>query len=146
MSEPACTQLLERAEIGRLACAKGPFPYILPISIAYSGGCLYCFAEPGQKTDWMRANPHVCIQVDEIVTKSAWQSVIAAGRFEELPDTPEWDAERGLAWSLVQRRPNWWQPGALTLPSATSHPPVGPIWYRICLDEITGREALENQD
>ena len=33
------------------------------------------------------------------------------GRYEELPDNPEYQAKRQLAWSLLQRQPVWWEPG-----------------------------------
>ncbi len=36
----------------------------------------------------MRANPLVCVEVDEIAAHDQWVSVIAFGRFEELPEPP----------------------------------------------------------
>jgi nitroimidazol reductase NimA-like FMN-containing flavoprotein (pyridoxamine 5'-phosphate oxidase superfamily) len=39
----------------------------------------------------MRANPYVCLQVDEIKDTFNWLSVIAFGRFEDVYDTTERD-------------------------------------------------------
>jgi nitroimidazol reductase NimA-like FMN-containing flavoprotein (pyridoxamine 5'-phosphate oxidase superfamily) len=41
---------------------------------------------PGQKIDWLRANPQVCIQVGEIKNNEVWWSVVVEGRYEEFPD------------------------------------------------------------
>jgi nitroimidazol reductase NimA-like FMN-containing flavoprotein (pyridoxamine 5'-phosphate oxidase superfamily) len=38
--------------------------------------CLYGFAFHGQKIDWMRANPNVCVEVDEIVDQYHWTTVL----------------------------------------------------------------------
>ena len=32
----------------------------------------------------MRLNPKVCLQVEEIVDKDRWATVVAIGRFEEI--------------------------------------------------------------
>jgi nitroimidazol reductase NimA-like FMN-containing flavoprotein (pyridoxamine 5'-phosphate oxidase superfamily) len=37
----------------------------------------------------MRANPQVCIEVDEVISYNRRTSVIAFGRYQELPDMPE---------------------------------------------------------
>ena len=36
----------------------------------------------------MRANPLVCVEVDEVAAYDRWVSVIAFGRYEELPKPP----------------------------------------------------------
>ena len=57
-------------------------PYVVPVYLTYdvlSGGepCLYGFTTPGQKIEWMRANPLVCVEVDEVTAHDQWVSVIA---------------------------------------------------------------------
>jgi nitroimidazol reductase NimA-like FMN-containing flavoprotein (pyridoxamine 5'-phosphate oxidase superfamily) len=59
----------------------------------------------------MRANPLVCVQLDEVESPQRWKSVVAYGRYEELPDTPEYSHKRQLACSLLQRHPVSWEPG-----------------------------------
>jgi nitroimidazol reductase NimA-like FMN-containing flavoprotein (pyridoxamine 5'-phosphate oxidase superfamily) len=43
---------------------------------------IYALSTVGQKIEWMRQNPKVCLQVDEIANQSEWMSVIANGTYE----------------------------------------------------------------
>ncbi len=81
---------------GILACAQENQPYVVPVYLAYDevSGCLYGFTTPGQKIEWMRANPLVCVEMDEIEAYDQWVSVIVFGRYEELPETPGSDGVR----------------------------------------------------
>jgi nitroimidazol reductase NimA-like FMN-containing flavoprotein (pyridoxamine 5'-phosphate oxidase superfamily) len=90
MSREECLRVLAGARVSRLACAKENQPYVVPVSLAYheASGYLYGFTTPGQKLEWMRANPLVCVEVDEITAHDQWVSVIVNGRFEELPESP----------------------------------------------------------
>jgi nitroimidazol reductase NimA-like FMN-containing flavoprotein (pyridoxamine 5'-phosphate oxidase superfamily) len=86
LSALECTKLLTANRVGRLACAKDVQPYVVPLYYAHSDAHLYAFSMPGKKIDWMRANPLVSVQVDEHGQGRGWRSVIADGRYEELPD------------------------------------------------------------
>jgi nitroimidazol reductase NimA-like FMN-containing flavoprotein (pyridoxamine 5'-phosphate oxidase superfamily) len=55
----------------------------------------------------MRINPKVCVETDEIPGENEWLSVIANGRYEELPE-PQYTAERAHARELLERRYKWW--------------------------------------
>jgi uncharacterized protein len=141
MTNHATLDFLARTHLGRLACTKGAQPYIVPIYFSYNNNCLYSFSTVGQKIDWMRTNPLVCIQVDEVVNSEQWISIIVFGRFEELPDVPGWHGERSLAHDLLQMKAMWWEPGyAKTILHGTERPLV-PIFYRIHIREITGHSA-----
>jgi uncharacterized protein len=72
---------------------------------------LYSFCTVGQKTDWMRANPLVSLEADEIVNPQQWASVVVLGHYEELPDLPQWSVERETAEKLLQQSAMWWLPG-----------------------------------
>jgi uncharacterized protein len=94
MSRDECLRALAETRIVRLACAHENQPYIVPVYLAYhltSSGeaCLYGFTTPGQKVAWMRANPRVCVEVDKVAGYDRRVSVIAMGRYEELPQTQE---------------------------------------------------------
>ena len=143
ISDVECKALLERARIGRLACTRARQPYIVPVNFAYANGYLYGFSSPGLKIDWMRANPRVCVQIDEVTSAREWSSVILLGRYRELPDTPKWKSERLLAWTLAQRIPNWWQPALLRQRSANTAETAKQVWFRIEPAKITGRQASE---
>jgi hypothetical protein len=89
MTKGECLGVLARARLARLGCARENQPYVVPVYLAYeASGCLYGFTTPGQKVEWMRTNPLVCVEVDEVATSDQWVSVIAFGRYEELPETP----------------------------------------------------------
>jgi nitroimidazol reductase NimA-like FMN-containing flavoprotein (pyridoxamine 5'-phosphate oxidase superfamily) len=90
MSEAECLQVLARARLARLACALENQPYVVPVYLTYDedSRCLYGFTTPGQKVEWMRTNPLVCVEVDRIASHDQWVSVIAFGRFEELTESP----------------------------------------------------------
>ncbi|MFL5242657.1 MAG: pyridoxamine 5'-phosphate oxidase family protein [Gemmataceae bacterium] len=90
MSREECFKVLAGTRLVRLGCAHENQPYVVPVYLAYheASGCLYGFTTPGQKVEWMRANPLVCVEVDEITANDQWVTIIAMGRYEELPKTP----------------------------------------------------------
>ena len=66
----------------------------VPIHVDLDGECLYGYATLGQKIVWMRENPLVCLEVDELTAHGQWASVVVFGRYEELPPTPEFEGSR----------------------------------------------------
>ena len=141
MDKSGCMELLRSTTHGRLACTRDGQPYVVPITYAADGNNLYSFSLVGQKIDWMRDNPKVCVQVDAFGGEGAWRSVIAFGRYEELPDVVGWKIAREKAWSLLSRDAEWWEPGALKPVNTqrTAH-----LFYRVVIDEVTGRRAVPN--
>ncbi|MGO9060039.1 MAG: pyridoxamine 5'-phosphate oxidase family protein [Candidatus Binataceae bacterium] len=109
---------------------------------AYHDGYLYSFTTVGQKIEWMRVNPLVCVEADEVVSPQRWVSVVVFGRYEELPKTPEWQLEREFAWKLLQQYAMWWEPGYVKTNLHGTERPLVPIFYRIYVDRITGHRAL----
>ncbi|TAJ40361.1 MAG: hypothetical protein EPO55_09350 [Reyranella sp.] len=93
----------------RLAHVRDGQPHIVPMSFAYDADCLYSFSTLSEKIVWMRTNPRVCVEADELVNVEKWETVIVQGRYEELPDTPRHDADRRHVHALLQRRPVWWE-------------------------------------
>jgi uncharacterized protein len=107
MTEKECRSLLARAAMGRLGCSLDNQPYVVPVYLAYEPDSIYVFSTFGQKIEWMRANPKVCIEVDEITNESQWASVVANGRYQELSE-PRYAAERAHAHELLEKRYRWW--------------------------------------
>jgi nitroimidazol reductase NimA-like FMN-containing flavoprotein (pyridoxamine 5'-phosphate oxidase superfamily) len=133
--------LLAHMRLGRLACSQGAQPYVVPSYFAYADNYLYSFATVGQKIEWMRANPLVCVEMDEVATSEEWVSIIIIGRYQELPDTPEWKKDRTLAYELLQQKANWWEPGyAKTIVHGTERPLV-PVYFRIQILRVTGHHS-----
>ncbi len=141
LTRQASLDLLARTRLGRLACTQGTQPYVVPFYFAYAEGYLYSFTTVGQKIEWMRANPLVCVEADEVVSPQQWLSVVAFGRYEELPDTPECRLEREFAHKLLRRYAMWWEPGYVKTTLHGTQRPLTPIFYRIEIDRITGHLA-----
>ncbi|MFD2055416.1 pyridoxamine 5'-phosphate oxidase family protein [Mesorhizobium calcicola] len=138
-----CTKLLTANRVGHLACAKDGQPYVVPIHYAHSDNHLYAFSMLGKKIEWMRANPLVCVQVDERGEGRTWRSVVVHGRYQELPDRIGHKVERDHAWSMLSKHADWWEPGALkpvepSLADSTPH-----VFFRIHIEQLSGREAME---
>lgn len=139
MDRAQCLDLLREQRHGRLACVSDGQPYVVPVTYAADGDNLYGFSLEGRKIEWMRQNPKVCMQVDAFGEAREWRSVIAYGRYEELPDRVGWKMQRDRAWSLLSREVEWWAPGAY---KPVPHPPTPHLFYRIVVEEVTGRHAF----
>jgi nitroimidazol reductase NimA-like FMN-containing flavoprotein (pyridoxamine 5'-phosphate oxidase superfamily) len=107
VADQECRVILTRASIGRLGCSLNDQPYVVPVYFAYEPDYIYVFSAVGQKIEWMRRNPKVCMQVDEISNESQWVSVIANGTYQELPAHSE-SPERRHAQQLLEKRQRWW--------------------------------------
>jgi nitroimidazol reductase NimA-like FMN-containing flavoprotein (pyridoxamine 5'-phosphate oxidase superfamily) len=137
-----CREILKRTNLGRLACARDNQPYIIPIYFDFDGDYVYSFATQGQKIEWMRANPKVCMEVDDIVDQFHWTTVVVLGRYEELPPGPDHEAARRRAQELFQKRPEWWLPGSAKLIAKEHHTPVV---FRISVGRLSGRRAAREK-
>jgi nitroimidazol reductase NimA-like FMN-containing flavoprotein (pyridoxamine 5'-phosphate oxidase superfamily) len=174
MTRDDCIRVLAGTRLARLGCVRENQPYVIPVYLTYDvlpGGepCLYGFTTPGQKIEWMRANPLVCIEVDDVVAHDQWVSVVAFGRYEELPDTsggddparpadrvlqfgrdddadaPRSDDQRIVAHHVLRTQAMWWEP-ACTAGAVHAHrdsaEPFAPLYYRVRVDRVTGRRAM----
>ena len=139
MTEQECRAMLARRYVARLACARGNQPCIFPMHVDLDGEFLYGFATLGQKIEWMRLNPLVCLEIDELMTDGQWISVVVIGHYEELPHTPEYEGPRSVAEGLFQRHPVWWEPASIPL---ATHERRTPIVFRIRIGRVTGRRAV----
>jgi nitroimidazol reductase NimA-like FMN-containing flavoprotein (pyridoxamine 5'-phosphate oxidase superfamily) len=138
-----CREFIRRHDVARLACAKDGQPYVVPISYAFDGGrdCVYGFSAVGQKIAWMRENPSVCLEIDEVADTNHWTTVLVFGRYEEIGSGDDERTARTRALELFQVRREWWLPGAART-TARQHEAV--VVYRITIDRVTGRRALRD--
>lgn len=178
MSREECLQVLAEARMARLACAADNQPYVVPVYLAYhqvpdGEDCLYGYTTFGQKVEWMRANPLVCVEVDEVSSRSEWVSVVAFGRYEELPNVheqtvgraparsspddlhgagaaaSEYANEQLFAHQLLEARAMWWEPASTVRTEVVrdGQPSgVSPVFYKIHLTQVTGDRARREQD
>jgi nitroimidazol reductase NimA-like FMN-containing flavoprotein (pyridoxamine 5'-phosphate oxidase superfamily) len=140
MTERECRDLLGRTSLGRLACSQDNQPYVIPIYFAFDFDYAYSVSTLGQKIEWMRANPKVCVEVDEIADRSDWRSVVVLGTYQELTE-PQYADERSHARSLLEKRSLWWQNalGERQLKSETEL--IQTTFFRIHVDSMTGLRA-----
>jgi len=167
MTEAECLAALAGGRLARLGCAHDDQPYVVPIYYAFhrapdGTSYLYGFTTVGQKVEWMRVNPQVCVEWDEVARHDRWVSVVVFGRYEELPspargaesrlperaadqpDPSEEEREWLRATGLLRRHATWWQPGGAAF-AARNHPdpaePFQALYYRIRIDRLTGHRA-----
>lgn len=144
MTKDECRDLVTRLGFGRLACAHQNQPYIVPIYFAYEPDHLYGFATLGRKVEWMRSNPRVCVQVDDVISHFRWSSVIVLGRYEELPDSPEYAAVRLQAQVRLERRALWWQTACAASLVRGEPDSTKAVFYCVHVEEMTGRRATSD--
>ncbi len=100
-------QILEQAQVCRLAMVDKGHPYVVPLNFGYRNGSLYFHsALEGRKINVLNVNAQVCFEVDELVKMNkaaqacdwgvSFRSVIGTGTARML-ETP---AEKRLAWIL----------------------------------------------
>ena len=105
LTKTECEAVLS-GRAGRVACARHNQPYIVPIYFDFDGEYLYSFATLGQKILWMRTNPRVCIEIDDIADQFHRTTVVVFGRYQELLRTPEHDDLQLRAQELFKKRPD----------------------------------------
>lgn len=138
-----CLDVLNAQRLAHLACARDGRPYVVPIHYCYADKALYSFSMPGKKIEIMRANAYVSLVVDARSKDRGWRSVVVDGRYEELPERIGYKRQRDHAWSLLSKHANWWEPGALKPGLPASANDAAHVFYRVLIDEISGRMADE---
>ena len=77
---------LRAQRVARLGCHADGETYVVPLIYAYDGSSVVAVTTEGRKVRMLRANPRVCVEVDEYDAdgRGSWRSVIAQGVCEEL--------------------------------------------------------------
>ena len=144
LTQAECLEVLAHATVGRLACARQDQPYVVPISFYFDGTAgLYSFSTEGQKIHWMRENPKVCLETDDVSDRFHWVSVVVTGTYEEVgrPHGDSDELRRVLA--LLGQRSEWWLPGAAEI-DTTQHSSAAVI-FRVRILTVSGRKAARPQ-
>ena len=143
MREQECKEVLSRAQVARLGCSFEDQPYVVPIYFAYDGDYIYVFSTSGQKIEWMRVNPKICVQTD-IQSEGEWTSVVVTGRYEELTE-PQYTDERKHASKLLGNRDHWWLNALAERQMRQGDASIEPLFFRIHIQSMTGLRAKEEQ-
>jgi len=137
ISQPECEQLLSRVSIGRLGCSLNDQPYVVPVCFAYEPEWLYVFSTLGKKIEWMRQNPMVCLQVDEIANPSNWTSVVINGTYLELRER-QYTVEKERARQHLAQLLQWWLAPMAERREQTSDLLIQPVFFRISIESMSG--------
>ena len=141
MTQGECRAMLAGTNVARLACARNNQPYIVPIRVDLDREFLYGYATLGQKIEWMRQNPLVCLEIDELTSHGHWANVVVFGHYEELSHTPKYEDARTVAEALFQTHPTWWEPASVPFGKQEQRTP---IVFRIQISRTTGRRLAPN--
>jgi uncharacterized protein len=141
MSREECSEFLKRVSIGRLACSLDNQPYIVPVAFSYEGDCIYIFSTRGRKIKWMRQNPKVCVQADDVGSRWNWDSVIVTGRYLELSG-PQHAAQREHAKQLLSQHSAWWRNPLVQRRDQTSDLSIETVFFRIDIESMSGLRAV----
>jgi uncharacterized protein len=136
-----CTHLLKSMSVGRLACCLDNQPYIVPVCFAYEPEYLYVFSTVGKKIEWMRQNPKVCMQVDDIANPSNWMSVVVDGIYRELRE-PQYSAQKERAKARLSRSSEWWVAPLAQRREHTSDILIEPVFFRIDIQSMSGLRGI----
>jgi uncharacterized protein len=141
ISKKECTDLLERVSIGRLACSLDNQPYVVPVCFAYEANRIYVFSTFGKKIKCMRQNPRVCLQADEIGSRSNWISVVVDGSYLELRE-PQYAAEQQHALELLGQYSQWWDTPLAQRREQKSDQSIQTVFFRIDIESVSGLRAV----
>jgi hypothetical protein len=80
IAPPEMIAMLQRVGYGHLGCVRDKQPYVIPTNYLYDAPHIYLYTTSGMKTEFIEANPLVCLQVEEVRDSRHWQSVIVTGK------------------------------------------------------------------
>jgi uncharacterized protein len=141
ISQQECSEVLKRLSIGRLACSLDNQPYIVPVCFSYEPDYIYIFSTLGKKIKWMRQNPKVCLQADEIGNRSNWFSVIVTGTYLELRE-PQYTAQRQHALEQLAQYSEFWRFPLAERREQTSDLSIESVFFRIDIKSMSGLRAI----
>ena len=130
--------LLARVSYGHLGCVRDGRPYVLPINYVYRDPHIYLYTTEGMKTEYIAANPEVCLQVEDVQDARHWQSVTVTGRADRLTDP----AERARAMAFITDRNPALTPALSVMWNDAWGRGIAEVVYRITPFIVDGRRTV----
>lgn len=142
LRENEAIDFLRTASYGHLGCSRDDQAYVVPVHFVYDGPEIYIYTTEGKKSEIIKRNPKVCLQVEDVTDNKNWTSVIVFGKAEQVAD----EAEREKAFGLI------------TAINPTLTPAVSIRWMdswvrqnievvlRITPESITGRASVNRSE
>jgi uncharacterized protein len=84
-------QILRRERLGRIGSTSVGHVEITPIIYGYDGDSIFGHSRFGRKIQYMRGNPEVCFEVEEVINPTSWHVVVLRGTYVEISDPQERD-------------------------------------------------------
>ena len=138
LSPELTNHLLTTQFFGRIGCAANGQVLVVPVSYFYDGQAIYGHTREGTKTQFLRQNPAVCFEVDEVCSPTSWRSVVVQGLYEEL----EGDERTYIEQQLGPGRMAPHKPAPDDTPDLA--PPDNSVVYRIRIITKTGRSETKD--
>lgn len=132
----AAIALVERNHVGRLAFAFRDRVDIEPISYVYHKDWLYARTSSGTKLTTVQHQPYVAFEVDEILDKFHWKSVVIHGTIYFID--PERSTADKDAYEMALKVLRSVDTSVLASNDPTPHRRE---FFRIHIDEVVGRKA-----
>ena len=95
----------------------------------------------GQKIKWMRQNPKVCLQTDEIGDRSNWTSVVVNGTYLELRE-PQYTSGKKLARERLAKVADWWRTPLAERRERATDLSIEPVFFHIDIASMSGLRGL----
>jgi uncharacterized protein len=89
----------------------------------------------------MRQNPKVCLQADEVESRTKWLSVIVTGTYLELRE-PQYTAQREHALEQLAQYSQWWRTPLAERREQTSDLSIESVFFRIDIESMSGLRAM----
>jgi nitroimidazol reductase NimA-like FMN-containing flavoprotein (pyridoxamine 5'-phosphate oxidase superfamily) len=99
------------------------------------------FSTVGKKIEWMRQNPKICVQADEIGNRSNWTSVVVNGSYLELQE-PQYTAEKEHARERLAEFSEWWRNPMAERRENTSDLEIEPVFFRVDIVSMSGLRGV----
>ncbi len=143
ISRPEIDEIINAAEVCRLAFAKDNEPYLVPVSYGYDGKSIFVHtAKEGKKIEFLKANDRICFEFEtdtKIVSHetigckwtASFKSVIGYGRMQKITD--EADALLALNQIMLKYSGKEW---------SFSNKDLGRVFlWKIEIEEISGKKS-----
>ena len=121
---------------GRLACASNNRPYIVPLYFVFDVDRLCCFSTVGRNIEWIRENPLVCVEAEEVRPRRLGHRH-CPWKICGNPEHKRICEEPGTVRSRLGKRSLWWQSGYTATQIRRKGTPL-PVFYNIQIEEMSG--------
>ena len=82
-------QMISHENFAHLGCSHNDTPYVVPLNYAFLEPYIYIYTTEGKKSEILRSNARVCLQIENIKSRTEWRSVIVDAVAQQVKDIEE---------------------------------------------------------